>query len=303
MLQFVRQYWLYLLGAVLLHALFAGIFGLTLLRMARESPPPQLAIQAVVVDSSLLASQPRRPPLPDPARERAAEEQRQREIAEQRRQQEEAARKEQEQRAEQERLAEQKRRETEVQRQQAEERQRREQEEAQRRKEAEAERQRKAEAERKAAEAEKQRKAEAERKRVEEIKRKQEEEARKRRQAEEARAQAAREAELRSQLEAEEQAMAARGSPEMAQYIAMLQQHIERRWVRPPSARRDLECEVKVQQAPGGAVLSAEVGRCNGDSAVRQSIETAVMRASPLPTPSNPRLFERNLVFIFRPTE
>lgn len=303
MLQFLRQHWLYLLGALLLHALFAGVFGLTMLHLTRETPPPQLAIQAFVVDESRLASAPRRPPAPDPAQQRAAEVQRQRELAEQRQRQEEAARREQEQRAEQERLQEQRRREAEVQRQQQEERQRREQEEAQRRKEAEAERQRKAEAERKAAEAEKQRKAEAERKRLEEIKRKQEEEARKRREAEEARAQAAREAELRSQLEAEEQAMAARSSPEMAQYIAMLQQHIERRWVRPPSARRDLECEVKVQQAPGGAVLSAEVTRCNGDSAVRQSIETAVMRASPLPTPANPRLFERNLVLIFKPTE
>jgi colicin import membrane protein len=44
-----------------------------------------------------------------------------------------------------------------------------------------------------------------------------------------------------------------------------------------------------------------QVGRCNGDEAVRQSIEAAVYRASPLPEPPDPALFERNLVVKFAP--
>jgi hypothetical protein len=36
---------------------------------------------------------------------------------------------------------------------------------------------------------------------------------------------------------------------------------------------------------------------------VRQSIEDAVYRASPLPQPSDPALFERNLVVTFRPEQ
>ena len=87
------------------------------------------------------------------------------------------------------------------------------------------------------------------------------------------------------------------------QYIAMIEQRIVRNWNRPPSARAGLECEVRVAQTPGGTVLSVQIGRCNGDAAVRQSIEAAVMRSSPLPPPPDPRLFERNLVLVFKPLQ
>lgn len=289
MLDFLRQYWAYLLGALLLHVLFAGLFGVTLIQLSRNAPEPQLAIQAVVVDQSMLAN---------PSRERAREQerlrqQREKELAaerekrleEQRRLEEQVVQQEAQRRAERERQAEQQRRLEEEQRRQAEEQQLRQRQEEQRRREAE-------EAKRRA--------AEAERKRAEEIKRKQAEEAKKRRAAEEARAQAAREAELRRQLAAEEELMEARGSSAMSQYAALIKQHVERRWIKPPSTRPDLECEVRVAQGPGGVVLSAEVTRCNGDSAVRQSIETAVMRSSPLPPPSDPRLFERTLLLVFK---
>lgn len=291
MLDFLRQYWAYLLGALLLHVLFAGLFGLTMIQLSRNAPEPQLAIQAVVVDQSMLGN-------PSRERERAREQERlrqqrekelaaerEKQLAEQRRLEEQVVQQEAQRRAERERQAEQQRRLEEEQRRQAEEQQLRQRQEEQRRREAEAE---------------KRRAAEAERKRAEEIKRKQEEDAKKRRAAEEARAQAAREEELRRQLAAEEELMEARGSSAMSAYAALIKQHVERRWIKPPSTRADLECEVRVVQAPGGAVLSAEVTRCNGDSAVKQSIETAVMRSSPLPPPSDPRLFERTLLLVFK---
>jgi colicin import membrane protein len=43
------------------------------------------------------------------------------------------------------------------------------------------------------------------------------------------------------------------------------------------------------------------IGSCNGDQAVRESIEAAVYRASPLPPPSDPALFQRELEITFRP--
>jgi colicin import membrane protein len=288
MLEFFRQHWVYLVGALLLHVFFAAVFGLTMIQMSRQAPQPQLAIQAVVVDPSMLTN---------PSRDREREQERLRQerekaqaaerekAREEQRRLEQQAVQEAEQRAERERQAERQRRVEEEQRRQAEEQQLRIRQEEQRRREAEAE---------------KQRLAEAERKRAEEIKRKQEEEAKKRRAAEEARAQAAREEELRRQLAAEEELMQARGSSAMSQYAALIKQHVERRWIKPPSTRPDLDCEVRVSQAPGGAVLSAQVTRCNGDSAVRQSIETAVMRSSPLPQPSDPRLFERTLLLQFK---
>ena len=95
--------------------------------------------------------------------------------------------------------------------------------------------------------------------------------------------------------------MQARSSGAMNQYAAMIQQHVERQWNRPPSARSGIECEVSVAQSPTGTVLRVQVGRCNGDQAVKQSIENAVQRASPLPLPTDMRLFDRNLRFIFKP--
>jgi colicin import membrane protein len=44
-------------------------------------------------------------------------------------------------------------------------------------------------------------------------------------------------------------------------------------------------------------------GRCNGNAAVRQSIETAVRNASPLPPPPEPALFEREVELVFTPKE
>jgi len=285
MIEFVRQHWTYLVGALLLHVLFAGIFGLTMIALPRHAPPVPLAIQAVVVDNSVLAGAQRE-------REREAEARRLEQQREARRVQEETARQEAERRAEQERELAQQRQEQE-QRRQAEERQVREREEAERQ---EAERKR-------AAEAEQQRQAEAERKRVEEIKRRQQEEAQRRKAAEDARAQAAREEELRRQLAEEEGRMQAANSGLMNQYVAMIQQRIVRNWNRPPSARPGLECEVRVTQTPGGTVLSVQIGRCNGDAAVKQSIDAAVMRSSPLPAPPDPRLFERTLVLVFKPID
>jgi colicin import membrane protein len=49
--------------------------------------------------------------------------------------------------------------------------------------------------------------------------------------------------------------------------------------------------------------MSASVAACNGDDAVRRSIERAVLEASPLPKPPDPSLFERNLRVNFRPDE
>jgi len=112
-----------------------------------------------------------------------------------------------------------------------------------------------------------------------------------------------RQAELRAQLAAEERLVAAQSSGAMSQYLAQIRGRIERAWIRPASARAGLSCEVRVTQVQGGEVVGVQVGACNGDEAVRQSIEAAAYRASPLPLPSDPALFDRNLVVTFKPEE
>ncbi len=111
----------------------------------------------------------------------------------------------------------------------------------------------------------------------------------------------AREADLARQLGAEEHRLGAENAGLLGRYVAELRARIERAWNRPPTARSGLRCIVNVTQVPGGTVTDVHVGDCNGDAAVRQSIVLAVFRASPLPAPPDPSLFERNLTLVFAP--
>lgn len=121
--------------------------------------------------------------------------------------------------------------------------------------------------------------------------------------AQRAKDKARRESELRAQLADEERINAARGSAAATAWLSLIRDRVTQAWKRPPSARAGVNCEVRVTQVPGGVVTGVEIGSCNGDAAVRDSIEAAVYRASPLPSPSNPDLFDRNLKFNFHPDE
>ena len=153
----------------------------------------------------------------------------------------------------------------------------------------------KREAKRRAAAAETQRKAE-------EAKRKSDAAAEAQRRAEAAE-RAVRVSDLDRALAQEEHREGAARSGLLDKYITEIQARIERAWNRPPTARPGLSCTVFVSQVPGGTVTSVRLGDCNGDAAVQQSITLAVYRASPLPMPPDPALFERNLRLIFEPHE
>ncbi len=141
------------------------------------------------------------------------------------------------------------------------------------------------------------RRAEAERKRLEDVERQRAENERKREEAEEAERQR-----LQAREIAEEQArIDAMNSGALARYVYAIQQKLYRNWVMPPGAVAGVECVVNVRQLPGGEVVGASIGQCNGDDAVRRSIEAAVFKASPLPEPEDPLLFDRNLRIEFNP--
>ncbi|MBT8145042.1 MAG: cell envelope integrity protein TolA [Gammaproteobacteria bacterium] len=300
--------WSILLHAGLL-ALLTISFSWQQSRQAIAVPP--LAIQATVIDeATLLAAL--SPVTPDnAARERQArlererERQAERERAEAQRQAEatrqqrlEAERAAQtrldEERAQQARLeqqraeqaaadaAEQQRQAQAREKQAEQERQAREEQQRQQR-EAEAERQKQAEAERK-------RQVEAERQRLAAVQRQRE---------------AAKKAELEEQLRralAEETArLEAEEAGLLDEYIALIKQRIVRNWIQPPGVGAGLRCELIVTQIPGGEVTGVDIISCNGDAAVRRSIEAAVYKASPLPPPADPRLFERKVRVFFEP--
>lgn len=111
----------------------------------------------------------------------------------------------------------------------------------------------------------------------------------------------ARESDLARQLAAEDHRQGAVTNGQLDRYRADLRARIERAWIRPPTAKTGLRCEVRVTQVPGGTVTDVRIGACNGDAAVQQSITNAVFRASPLPAPPDASLFERTLNLVFEP--
>ena len=113
--------------------------------------------------------------------------------------------------------------------------------------------------------------------------------------------QSEREQDLQRDLAAEEQGRRARAGPALASWQAQIAARINRAWLRPPTARPGIECMLNVTQVPGGEVTEVSIGECNGDQAVRESIEAAVYRASPLPAPPDPALFDRHLRIDFKP--
>ena len=110
-----------------------------------------------------------------------------------------------------------------------------------------------------------------------------------------------READLKRSLAAEEHADVARNGAALASWESMIAAKINRNWLRPPTAKAGIDCMLSVTQVPGGEVTEVRIGQCNGDQAVRESIEAAVYRASPLPPPPDPALFDRNLKIEFKP--
>ena len=171
------------------------------------------------------------------------------------------------------------------------------QERVAREQELERQRQEKLEAERRA----------AEEKRLEEERRQQELERQRdiERQREENRREEERLQQLAQQQEREQEAerLAAMNSSEAAAYQMAMVNKVRRNWIRPATAPDNLECFVSIRQLTNGEVISARVTSCNADDVVIRSIEAAVKKASPLPTPKNPVLFLPDFQFRFTISE
>ncbi len=151
---------------------------------------------------------------------------------------------------------------------------------------AKAEAQRKAQAEAQA-KADAQAKAEAQRKAQEDAKRQEE---------------ARRQAMLKEELASEEQGLRKQSQMrELALYVQAIRQKVERNWIKPESASSKIDCQVRVVQLPNGEVVSAQVVKSCGSDVLDRSVEQAVLRASPLPPPPTPDLFQRELIFEYKP--
>ena len=113
----------------------------------------------------------------------------------------------------------------------------------------------------------------------------------------------------RSLLEEERREEEAREQPERAarlqtqrqQYIMHIAQLVENNWLRPVTTTAGQSCEVIVRQTMSGEVIDVRVQACTSDNAFQRSVERAVRKASPLPLPPDPELFEREIYFKFKP--
>lgn len=287
-----------LIYAVLVHAVLLLILVVSLSWNTKPTPlqGSQEIVQAVVIDETKLKAE----------KERIRRE-------EQRKHDEEEAK----------RQAEEQRRQAELEKQRAEDQRKRDaQEAALKKKQQAAEQQRQAKLkadkdakERKAAEQEARRKTEEQRRKAEEAKRQAAEAQRKaeeQRKADDARRQRDNEEMLKQQLAQEEQDRAAQAKAEQRQrqlasmrdqYSNAIAQKVERNWIKPPSISQGASCKVRVKQIPGGDVISVDASDCKGDPSYRKSVESAVFRASPLPRPPDPAVFDRDINFNFEPKQ
>ncbi|HEY9547573.1 MAG TPA: TonB family protein, partial [Solimonas sp.] len=70
---------------------------------------------------------------------------------------------------------------------------------------------------------------------------------------------------------------------------------------RPPASPDDFACTVAMQLAPDGQVLSAKVVSSCGNGPLDRSVEAAVIKASPMPLPKEPKAFVPNVTVNFTP--
>lgn len=143
------------------------------------------------------------------------------------------------------------------------------------------------------------RRQEAERKRLEDMERQRLENLRLRREAEEAEL-----ARVRAiEIEAEDRRLQRLSADDTAVWVFALRSQIARNFVLPASAPDDLECVVNIRQLAGGTVVNVVIGDCNGDESVQRAIEAAIFKSSPLRSPDNPSVFERDLQITFKPEQ
>jgi colicin import membrane protein len=87
---------------------------------------------------------------------------------------------------------------------------------------------------------------------------------------------------------------------EVNKYKALILQAISQRWLIPPSINKKLTCELLIRTSPGGMVLDVQIVKTSGDVGLDRSARAAVFKASPLPVPADPNVFEPFRQFVLK---
>jgi len=90
---------------------------------------------------------------------------------------------------------------------------------------------------------------------------------------------------------------------EIEKFIILIIEDVSGSWILPANFKKGSKCTVRVKIIPGGDVADVNVSKCNGGVLFERSVDAAVRRASPLPVPKDPFVFDkmRDINFIFNP--
>ena len=95
----------------------------------------------------------------------------------------------------------------------------------------------------------------------------------------------------------------AASGPSQGEWVGAMVAAIERQWVRPPNVSSGQICPIRIKMLPGGEVMSAEVQpNCPYDDAAKESVQRAVLKASPLPYSGFEKVAARDFVVRFQPS-
>lgn len=83
-------------------------------------------------------------------------------------------------------------------------------------------------------------------------------------------------------------------------YKALIVQAISEKWLVPPQSNKKLASELLIRLAPGGMVLDVQITKSSGDPALDSSARAAVLKASPLPVPSDTGAFQSFRQFVLK---
>ena len=79
----------------------------------------------------------------------------------------------------------------------------------------------------------------------------------------------------------------------------IIMRKVERSWIRPPGTENGLTATIRVNVIPGGSVKNATVIKSSGNPGFDRSAELAVRKASPLPVPTDSKIFSQFRTFTF----
>ncbi|MDF1678212.1 MAG: cell envelope integrity protein TolA [Legionellaceae bacterium] len=95
----------------------------------------------------------------------------------------------------------------------------------------------------------------------------------------------------------------ARMSGVVDKYKVLILGAIGEQWILPDQVNRSLSSRFKIRLAPNGTVLDVQLTRSSGDAVLDRSAQAAIYKASPLPVPSEPEMFNvfREISLTVRP--